>query len=397
MIKINITLIISLFLTLCNPGYSQESSTNNINTQNLEIIDKDILYSLVIAQDKNGNFSTGFLIGLKSDTLVIHVKDQNRDIAINDLILLSIETKGKGGMRGVAIGGILGTYLFFLAFMQAEYEPFAYWQNESPGGQAILSLVGTLLGSAVGYAIDKTTAEDAEIFNFNGNDRDRIEEFQRLKDFLTGKESASKLHLNFQLSQVSTRLSESENNRDDYYYSYRDVTSFNLLRKIQLTYSIFDALEIGGAVSWFGEPSVQWYPGSSGTGEIVSGEQTYEGYGFYATAVYNPFHLFFSETFAWKIGAGIGSGNVDYEFTASKEIFHPYYTFVDTTIASINKSLFSAILYTQFDLFLYDRFSIGFVADYIYLPEEIPGIPELDISSRNLGNFSFGLTLGLHF
>jgi len=391
--KINITLILSLFITLCNAGYSQESGNSNISSQNLEIIDKDILYSLVNLQDKNGNFSQGFLIGLKSDTLVIHVKDQNRDIAINDLISISIETPGKGGMRGVAIGGILGTYLAYLAFWQTEDEPFAYWNNESAGFQALASLLGTLLGSGVGYLIDKSSEESTEIFDFRGIESNRIKEIQRLKKFLTGSKSPSKIHLNFQLAQVSTRLSELGNNNYDY-YSYRDVTSFNLLRKLQLTYSIMDELEIGGAVSWFGEPSIRWNSYSNITNESLSGEQNYEGTGLYGIAVYDPFRSLFPETISWKVGAGIGIGNVDYELTAS---MYSYPTQEDTLITRINKSLFSAIIYTQFDFYLYDMFSLGLVADYIYLPEEIPGIPELDLSSRNLGNFSFGFTLGLHF
>jgi len=391
--KINITLILSLFITLCNASYSQESGNSNISSQNLEIIDKDILYSLVILQEKNGNFSTGFLIGLRSDTLVIHVKDQNRNIAIMDLISISIETKGKGGMRGVAIGGIFGTYLFYLLAWQAENEPFAYYGDDSALGQALVSLLGTLLGGGVGYAIDRNTTEVTEIFNFSGDDGNQKEEFQRFKDFITGKESASKLHLNFQLSQVSTK----GNDKYDYYYSHRDVTSFNLLRKIQLTYSILDELEIGGAISWFGEPSLEWNFYSSTTGQRSSGGPTYEGIGFYAMAVYKPFPSFFSETFSWKVGAGVGSGNVNYEVSALINSGSPNYTQTDTTITKINKSLFSVLIYSQFDLFLYDRFSLGFVADYIYLPEEIPGIPELDLSSRNLGNFSFGFTLGLHF
>ena len=121
------------------------------------------------------------MIGLKSDTLVIHVKDQNRDIAINDLVSISIEKRGRGGMRGVAIGGILGTYLAYLAFWQTEDEPFAYWNNESAFGQALVSLLGTLLGSGVGYLIDKSSEKSTEIFDFRGNESNRIKEIQRLK------------------------------------------------------------------------------------------------------------------------------------------------------------------------------------------------------------------------
>ena len=132
----NISLTLSLFITLSSLGYSQESGTNIFNVQSLESIDKDLLYSLVILQDKDGNYSTGFLIGLKSDTLVLHEMDKNKNFPIQNLVSISIETRRKSGMRGVASGGILGTYLFYLAFWQTANEPFAYYDNEQPTGQA---------------------------------------------------------------------------------------------------------------------------------------------------------------------------------------------------------------------------------------------------------------------
>jgi len=291
----------------------------------------------------------------------------------------------------------MGTYFFYAAFWQQEDEPFAYYEMDAPGGQLLVSvLVGAFLGSGIGYLIGNGIGETKETFEFIGSDENKLKEYNRLVEFLTGNAPAPKLHIYFQLSQVSTRLSEEEDNNDLSPFAYGHITSFNLVRKIQLTYSILDELEVGGAVCWFGEPRVEWNSYSSTTYSFSSAIHTFEGVGYYAIAVYNPFKSIFPKSLSLNLGLGAGTGNVDYKLSSSISEYYGYPP-SDTTIANFNKNLFSVMFYTQLDLFLYDSFSIGFIADYIYLPGVIPGVPELDIDSRNLGSFSFGLTLGLHF
>ena len=52
---------------------------------------------------------------------------------------------------------------------------------------------------------------------------------------------------------------------------------------------------------------------------------------------------------------------------------------------------------SQLDLYLLDELSLGFVVDYIFVPGEMPAIPNTDISTKSLSNFSYGVDLGFHF
>jgi len=389
--------ILFLFSIQSNTGYSQETNSTEKFAQSTANLDENLLYSFVILSDNSGNYIRGFLLDVKVDTLVILSDNQTKNIPIKDLNSITIETQESLGTEGAVIGAIMGTYLFYAAFWQTEEEPFAYYDMNVPGAQLFLSVVvGAFLGSGIGYLIGISAEGDTETFYLSGNDEDKRKEYKRLDSFLSGNGPTSKLHMYFQLSQVSTRLSEEANNINLSPYGYDHPTSFNLVRKIQITYSISNEFEVGGAICWFGEPRVGWNSNSSNSYSFSSAIHSFEGVGYYALAVYNPFKLIFPKSLSLNFGLGVGTGNVKYKFVArpSEYYWDPYN---DTTIVNLDKNLFSALFYTQLDLFLYDNFSMGFIADYVYIPEIIPGIPELDISSRSLGNFSFGLTLGLHF
>ena len=385
-------------IILCDTGLAQEVNTDNNLIQNASGMTNKLLYSFVTISDNYGNYMRGFLLDVKVDTLVLLINNQTTDISLSDINSITIETKKSHGTEGAVIGGIMGTYLFYAAFWQNENEPFAYYEMDTPGGQLLLSIVvGAFLGSGIGYLIGNGIGENTETFEFTGSKENNSKEYKRLADFLLGKVSATKLHIYFQLSQVSTRLSEQGDNNNYSPFAYDHITSFNLVRKVQITYSILNELEIGAGFCWFGEPRVEWYSNPSTTSTFSSAVHTFEGVGYYALAVYDPFKSIFPKSFSWNFGLGLGTGQVNYKFAASMQGGYPYYTQTDTTIAKLDKNLFSALFYTQLDLFLYDSFSMGLIVDYIYLPEVIPGVPELDISSRSLGSFSFGLTLGLHF
>ena len=159
---------------------------------------------------------------------------------------------------------------------------------------------------------------------------------------------------------------------------------------------IIEDLEVGGAISWFGEPSIFWHSYFGG-GTNVTVTQMYDGVGYYALTVYHPFASTFSKLISWSIGAGIGMGSVDYYFEEMRTVgSYPEITEEETS-KRIDKTVFSALINTQFDLFLIKQLSIGLMADYVFVPGEMPAIPNTDISERSLGNFSFGFALGFHF
>jgi len=395
----NIFIIVALqILIICSPSYTQDPIITKPLTDGLIIANKDLLYNLVTVVNVDGNVSRGFLVGLKADTLILFKDEQNIEFPIKELLTVTIEIE-RDNLKGLAIGSILGVYLGNLAFYQTEDQPTAYWQGEDEGVIALVSVLCAFVGGGIGYIIDIGTENDTEEFNFGGDEQEQIKELERLKAFLKGDQLVeSKFHLNVQMSQVNTRYSEiqRDENYPSYYYDEDKVTSFNLLRKIQLTYFILEDLEVGGAISWFGEPSIFWQYIEYDSSITVT--QTYEGVGYYAVVAYHPFRSIFTKTFSWIIGGGIGFGNVDYEFQKEKEKWGEYpENTKETTTARIVSNFFSVLLYTQFDLYLFDELSIGLAADYIVLPEKMYAIPELNLVERNLGNFSFGLSIGLHF
>ena len=91
----------------------------------------------------------------------------------------------------------------------------------------------------------------------------------------------------------------------------------------------------------------------------------------------------------------MGSVNYDFINVVNSGVFPNASS--DSTIVKINESMFSGLIFTEFDLYLFDEFSLGLAIDYVYLPEEMEAIPELGIDKRSLGNFSIGATIGLHF
>ncbi len=393
--KKNIFIIVLIqIVTICVPSYTQDSIITKPLTEGLVTANKNLLYNLVTVVSVDGDVSRGFLVGTKADTLILFKDEQNAEFPVRKLLTVTINTQGNN-LRGLLIGGILGMYLGNLAFFQVENQPTAYWRGESEGWKAIASILMAFVGGGVGYLIDISTQDNTEEFTFSGDKEDQIKELDRLKAFLKGEQlMESKVHLGVQMSQVNTRYSEIQGDENNsYYYGYDEVTSFNLLRKIQLTYQIQEDLEIGGAISWFGEPSIFWYSNFGG-GSVT---QTYDGVGYYAVAVYHPFALTFSKQISWSIGAGIGMGSVDFSFEEMSTVgSYPAITEEETS-KRINKTVFSALVNTQFDLYLIKELSIGLMADYVFVTGEMPAILNTDISERSLGNFSFGLALGFHF
>ena len=389
---------ILLYLVLTgNNALAQDKTTTSSIETTMTTVREDLMYNIVTILDKNENITRGFLIGLRSDSILILKNKKTIGIAISEIIHISIDTDHSNWMSFTS-GAVLGMYIGNLIFFQAEEQPTAYWSTDAEEGKLAASLFFAFIGGGIGYIIDLGLEKSEESFDLSGEGSQRMKEVERLKKFLLSDESTKQVHVTVQLAQVGTRFSEVEELSNSSYSSYNEVTSFNLLRKLQVTYSLFYSLDVGGAISWFGEPEARWNSISYFSEEqAYEGSQSYEGTGYYAVASYHPFKSVFSSSFSWIIGGGIGLGNVNYNFinVVNSGVFPNASS--DSTIVKINESMFSGLIFTEFDLYLFDEFSLGLAIDYVYLPEEMEAIPELGIDKRSLGNFSIGATIGLHF
>jgi hypothetical protein len=397
--------LLAFFFCLVAPVSSFSQEKESAPPDELIIAKKQVLYNLTEIIDKGGKRSTGFLFGLKSDSLILIRSNEKTYYSLTDLLDIEIECDRRN-FKGVVIGSFAGAYLGNLILFDAEGQPTAYWDNEDAGAKAAATVLFAFVGGGIGYLIDAAAEVRQENFSFRSDvgDTEWIEELQRLKEFLIGVERDNIININFSLTQVGTRFSEIEDNpsmlTNNYYNTnYSGVTSFNLLRKIQVTYALLNYLDVGGSICWIGEPSFHSYSynySPSGS-ESINISQKYEAVGYYASAVYYPFKTVFPKILSWSICAGIGIADIDYLFNYRKTIENYPNTVEEDSTKLIDENVFSTIVSTQFDLYIINELSLGFVVDYIYVPGEMSAIPNTDIGERSLSNFSFGASLGFHF
>jgi len=148
------------------------------------------------------------------------------------------------------------------------------------------------------------------------------------------------------------------------------------------------------------------------------------GHAYFLTTSYFPIPDAFLKKFSVKVTAGIGSGRVNMDFYGSEyeyEYEHQSpYSHVDQK--SFSKNALAALISAEMIYFFNRHWTLGFNADYKYVPVKISGFPidcyywyydaapfsggqmrhealRVDIPDRTwkFGGFGFGLNFGFHF
>lgn len=400
-------LLIFLLSTMVNAQEKFSESEQWIN------IDKDLIYNIVIATDIDQNIIKGLLYGMKGDSIYLSLNKKMISLDVKNLITLSIENRRTSNLGAVS-GALSGMYLGSLLLLTSQNQPAKYLVSEEGSIlPPLYELLFVTVGGGIGYLIDRSSRDGQEVFYFTLGEEATAKEIKKLKNFLTHNYSAKKLHINIHLSQVSTRYSEvldknSNNNygANGYYYSNDyGLHSFNLLRKLSVTYEFIEKLEIGFAFSWFGEPNIGLFKNEShydpnnyySTSANVT--QSFDGLGYYLVLNYKPLKNTLPDNFDLIIGGGIGFGKVDFSFRSETITTQNYPAEPVNEIKEsiIDKVIFSSLFAGEIKYYIYPELSLSLQADYIYLPEKMPAVPAFGYEERNLGNFSFGLGLGVNF
>lgn len=353
-----------------------------------------VLYNKVLVFSREGRMLSGLLVGVENDSLVIRVGTKDEAIPLQNLGKVVIETKKKTSAYAFS-GMLLGIYLGSLIFLQQEDEPAAYLDPEHSGASILrinpfFASGGGLLGFLAGIGLEKGEQE----FNFMGSESERQSEWERLKRFISGEPGLKRMHISVQASHVFTQVSPQYLDLlNDYYQSYYyKKRNFNLLRKLQVTFSNKkDNLELGLAVYWLGEPSVHMYRLDYMIDQITDIK------GYYALAIYKHSIGKSQSRITWNFGLGLGQAKINFSLKASTWYGYPSPEIVEHIIS---KTDFSGVAFTELNLNPKGNLSIGLLADYAFIPaERAPAIPEADIPAQNLrfGTGSIGFTLGFHF
>lgn len=390
-------------------GQADQSSSSSVSELPTAL---SLLFNRVSVYRKQGGAIFGLLVGVDSESLIVRLGKNDEKVHYRDLAKVTIETEKKTS-RYVLYSTLVGTYLGNLIFLRAKNQPAAYIKkSEEDAWPFLLDVIIAAGSGGLGWLISSIFEKGERVFDFTGSEEKQQAEWEKLQRFFIGATLPRKTHLSAQTGYIFTQVSSRYSNllkSNGYdvpgygYYRYNEyiepASNFNLLRKLQLTYSFKPHIEFGAALLWLGEPSIvgnrgQYY------GQSVQVTQETDIKGYYAIGVRRLFRKKLGKRINWNIGLGMGAAKLNLNLKAVSCDYSVWpYTQI-TTEHKISKNFFSWITFSELNFYLRDTLSLGLVADYAFLPSQhVPGIPDADIPAQNLrlSTGSIGFTLGLHF
>ncbi|MBK7265553.1 MAG: hypothetical protein IPI12_04280 [Ignavibacteriales bacterium] len=257
-------------------------------------------------------------------------------------------------------------------------------------GVIVVGSLGAVAGGLIGLGFDRSGNEKEMEYDF-----DNPGDVLKFRKDILHTTNETRINFYYEISKVYSRTDPTARQASGNFYDYNNVM-LNVFRSIRLTYSLNPSLETGITIYSVAEPNLRYQYNSQYN--YSTEEMTNKVYGYYATAFYDPLK------FPREYPVSIKSGNwavLQPLTTVSKSlsIMDPV-NFTTVTTFEFNrleKTVVSAFAALELRYFPSSKVSMALTGDYVYIPEKtlpsnLPGEGE-----RSFGNFSLGLTLGLHF
>ena len=356
---------------------------------------------------KDGNLYRGHGFSLKQDSIFLFTLIGKQKFNKNQINKISIDSERKSyknGFAGLYLGVLLGNILLY----HEDYSPTAYIDNETDNiFYWLMNIVFAGAGAGAGYLIDQVSDKSTS-FDLLEN----INNWQKVKNLHSSKMAyPGNWHFTIQSAWVYPRIENiyrkplKENgfsSSDYFYYHYQESSIFNLLRKVQLTYSLNHNFEVGAAIFWQGEREWETYNNVNSTHIRFSNDIT----GYYAVGIYNLLSFQSTQFINLSLGLALGSANIDFKINMFSWA-HGNNNFNHQT----KKSLYSQIVFAEILFKPIYEISFGLTADYAETPAQtIPEIPIIDntqlpqptqtfIKSEKIkfGNSSIGFIMRINF
>jgi hypothetical protein len=313
---------------------------------------------------------------------------------LDNISVKSLASPASANWAGFFTAIWLGNFLFYRAEAEGpgNSEPTALMTRDYPEGVGAIG-INALFG-VVGMAVANvfSPVNISTGYSLSGDEENKLEKWQDFKSEMqgVGRRSQNRFHLQIQTGILSQRVLHTyQKYLLDYSgVYYRQVSYFNVLRKLEANYAVYNNLRLGLALIHQGEPSIS---GSSPQGEYapVSMKIKYNAVGYYGTVAYAIVPKEKLTALELVIGAGLGSLSSDLEFLV-----------LNKSVYSFSGNYTSLTIFAELHVYLSDFFSLSLNADYCNSPEQaIPAIEELYINEEKVtfGNSSFGFGLGYHF
>jgi hypothetical protein len=420
--ELSIMMALVLFFTPWTGTCSQEERPESGKEARIPAA-SDLQFSSVIVILRSGAMLGGALVGVESDAVVLQRKGQEEKIPRQDIRRITIEKESNRSRSAFQVM-LLGTYLGNVLLFRAEDEPAFYLRNDLCSGAIALwetIIVGASTG--LGFLLSGVLERNEQVFEFSDSAKENLANWDRLKRFIMGMGDQKKLHLSLQGGRIYPRISSRykslfqaagyEVSKSAYCYyggCAGEASDLNMLRKVQLTYSIKPYLDVGLAMSWLGERPISGYKeinfqvydpywGYQYTAhDYHNFSQQVSSMGYFAVGVFRPFFKQAPRNITWNVGFGVGMIETNFRLESH---YYDYYTYADSTeVSNLSKQQIGALAFMELNFNLTKGLSLGFAADYAFAPAiEAPGFPEAEIPAQRIGgvNGSIGFNLGLHF
>lgn len=352
---------------------------------------------------------SGRLIAVEDDYILLLTSRDEEKIGFQNInrIMLAGDSKPS---TGLIHGVILGCYLGLNLSCADNSQPVGYLRGDRFSFWGLVAVMGAcgFAGGYIGSLVDAGSDAKEEFFDFTGSEWQRRAEQKRLRKVWKANSGERNIHVSLQGSQVysSVVLQDAFSNQAT---SSSDLSGFNLLRKIQATYSVQSDIELGAAVLFFGQPrqdvEKREYP-ASGNPRYIGSTQILKAVGGYVIGAIEPFHGLLNKWLGITAGGGFGIAMIDYSregrihqmayINGSWQV--PYSPTETLTFRSSDTHL-SGFLYGEVRVRCDDGLSAGLNIDHVFAPSAtVPADPLLGTSAQslNFGNTSVGFVIVFH-
>ncbi len=344
----------------------------------------------VLIVDRQGVLSRALFLDLEGDSLRLLMNSKVTMLALSSIKFFKMDSQLRSRDNMLSFG-IAGAFLSQLLLRKQDSQADRYIQSEGLWNHIVLGSFGAVAGGLIGLGLDRSGNEKEMEY-----DLDNPTEVLKMRRDILQTTVEKKINFYYEISKVYSRTDPSARQASGNFYNYDNVM-LNVFRSIRLTYNINPRLETGITIYSVAEPNLRYQYNSQYN--YATEEMDNKVYGYYATAFYDLLEFPKEYPISLKTGVGTGFATIDYTVSSSSTIVDPV-NYTQTTTFEVNrleKTVISAFAALDLRYFPSPKVSVALTGDYIYIPEKtlpsnLPGE-----SGKSFGNFSLGLTLGLHF
>jgi hypothetical protein len=357
-----------------------------------EVSDRGKKPQVLAIFQKDKDAVVGRFLQISETLITVEVSPEIKKILRTQITKISALNVEKNAWSAVVPPIVASIYAGKFVSDTQDYKEDSFFLDRDRGEEILKNIIFVVVGVPIAYLVTRAIKKDKD-FNFGQLEETRQKEWRRLKRFLGPKSFRKKIHLSVHAAHVIIQNNIPQDGAftaRDFGLSQDATSRFNILRRLQISYSLNSSFEAGAMVGFLGEPKLF---GFSEQAQVFTA-QSLEIHGYHLTGAFHPFSGREDKRTICKLGLGLGINKIKYDLRTNS-----FFGINELNERRISTNKPGALIFTELGYFLSPSVSIGLAADYFWFSgADIAGIPDANIADAKLsGNGSIGLAFGLHF